>query len=154
MFQLTQDLTKFSIDEFEAAIIDGPKVECPVTDRFTPGLYIREILMPAGTFITSMEHRTEHPFVISKGKILVTSDNEGQVLYEAPFTGITKPHTRRALYAIEDTVWTTFHVTEETDVEKIGLEILEPHRNILIEPDHPALNTWNNGKKPTTLIEK
>lgn len=142
-----------TIDEFEAAIIDGPRVDCPVTNRFTPGMYIREIFMPAGSFVTSMEHKTEHPFVISKGKVMVTSENEGQVIYEAPHLGITAPGTRRALYIIEDTVWTTFHVTDETDVEKIGLEILAPHNNILIEPNHPSLNAWNGGKQPTNLIE-
>jgi len=144
---------KMTIDEFEAAIIDGPRVDCPVTNRFTPGMYIREIFMPAGSFVTSMEHKTEHPFVISKGKVMVTSENEGQVIYEAPHLGITAPGTRRALYIIEDTVWTTFHVTDETDVEKIGLEILAPHNNILIEPNHPSLNAWNGGKQPTNLIE-
>jgi hypothetical protein len=143
-----------TIDEFEAAIINGPRVDCPVTNRFTPGLYIREIFMPAGAFVTSMEHKTEHPFVISKGKVMVTSENEGQVIYEAPHIGVTTPGTRRALYIIEDTVWTTFHVTDETDVEKIGLEILAPHNNILIEPDHPSLNMWNGGKQPTNLIKE
>ena len=39
--------------------------------------------------------------------------------YAAPYTGITKPYTRRILYIHEDTIWTTFHVTEETDLAKL-----------------------------------
>lgn len=132
------------IDELEAAIVasDKPRVDCPVVHRFTPGLYIREIFIPAGTLLTSMEHRFEHPFVISKGRIEVFSENEGAVVYEAPHCGITKPGTRRGLLAITDTVWTTFHVTDETDVEKIGDAILAPHFNPLLPSNDPKLEAW------------
>ncbi len=123
-----------TIDQLEAAMLDGVPVEMPVTHRFTPGLYIREISIPAGTLLTSALHWTEHPFVISKGRIEVVSETEGRVVYEAPHTGITKPGTRRALYALTDTIWTTFHATDETDVEKICATILGPHENPLL-PD-------------------
>jgi hypothetical protein len=114
------------LDDLEVALAQLPRVELPVIHRFTKGMYIREIQIPAGTMLTSMTHKTQHPFVISKGSIMVTSDNEGGVVYEAPYTGITEPNTRRALHAITDVVWTTFHVTDETDVEKICEAILEP----------------------------
>lgn len=143
------------IDELEAAIVasDKPRVECPITHRFTPGLYIREILIPAGTLLTSMEHRFEHPFVISKGRIEVFSEAEGAVTYEAPHCGITKPGTRRGLLAITDTVWTTFHVTDETDVEKIGEAILAPHFNPLLENNDSALEAWRLSNHQPPLIE-
>lgn len=114
------------LNDLEVALAKLPRVEMPVTHRFTKGMYIREIQIPAETMLTSMTHKTEHPFVLSKGKIMVTSDNEGSVIYEAPYTGITKAGTRRALHALTDVVWTTFHVTDETDVEKICEQILEP----------------------------
>lgn len=131
------------LNELEAVLSELPKAELPVTHTFTPGIYIRQILIPAGTMLTSMEHKTEHPFVISQGRIIVTSDNEGQVVYEAPYTGITKPGTRRALYAETDVIWTTFHATEETDVEKIGEAILAPHENPLIK-GQPKLEQWKD----------
>lgn len=114
------------LDELEVAMAKLPQVDLEVVHRFTPGLYIREIQIPAGTLLTSMVHKTEHPFVLSAGTIMVTSDTEGSVVYEAPYTGITVPNTRRALKALTDVVWTTFHVTDETDVDKIGQQILEP----------------------------
>ena len=129
-----------TIDEMEAAIAANGAAECPVVHRFTPGMYIREILIPAGTLGTSMEHRTEHPFVISQGTVYVMSENEGKVIYTAPHCGITKPGTRRVLYAETDVIWITFHATEETDVDKIGEAILEPHINPLV-PDN-LLNQW------------
>jgi len=125
------------IADLEAEMKRFPAAVCPVTHRFTPGIYARTTLLPAGTLLTSMEHKTEHPFVITEGRIGVTSGNEGQVIYEAPYIGVTKPGTKRVLYAFEDTVWTTFHATNETDVEKIAAEILED------QPD-PDLNQWRN----------
>lgn len=127
------------LDEIESLMTKYPPADIEVIHRFTPGLYIRECRIPAGTLLTSAIHRTEHPFVISQGLIEVRSENEGAVIYAAPHHGITKPGTRRVLFAVEDTIWTTFHVTEETDVAKIGAAIIQPHDNPLVAHDHPRL---------------
>ena len=87
--------------------------------RFTPGMYVRQIFIPARTILTSRIHLTEHPFVISKGDISVWTKETGTQRLKAPYSGITKPGTRRLLFAHDDTIWTTFHATDETDVEKI-----------------------------------
>lgn len=105
----------------------------PVTHRFTPGLYIREIFMPAGALITSAVHKTEHPYVVSAGRCFVYLENERRwELIQAPHTGITKPGTRRFLIVVYDTLWTTFHVTAKTDVGEIEDEILAPNANPLL----------------------
>ena len=100
----------------------------PLTHRFTPGMYIREIFMPAGSFVVTKIHKTEHPFVISQGLVSVWKNGTVEHL-QAPHTGITLPGTQRFLYVHEDTIWTTFHVTNLTDIEE-----LERHLT-----DHPAL---------------
>jgi hypothetical protein len=94
-----------------------------LTHIFVPGLYCREIFMPAGDIITSKVHKTEHVFIISKGKCSV-STKDGNEILEAPHTGITYPGTKRALYIIEDTIWTTMHPTELTDIDEIEAEII------------------------------
>jgi hypothetical protein len=135
------------IDLLEQAMTRCAPADMPVTHSFTPGLYIREIRIPAGTLLTSAIHRTEHPFVVSQGRIAVVSENEGRQIYEAPHTGITRPGTRRVLYAETDTIWTTFHATHLTDVAAICAEILEPVSNPLLAESftpafahsHPAL---------------
>jgi len=104
-----------------------------VVHRFTPGLYAREIFMPAGSIITSKIHRTEHPYVISQGRVSVFIEGKGWEQLSAPHTGITKPGTRRLLLIHEDTVWITFHPTELETVEEIEAEIIEPHTNPLLE---------------------
>lgn len=135
------DLAEFghpTIDELEGAMLAGVQVEMPVTHRLTPGLYSREIFIPAGTLLTSAVHRTEHQFVISQGRIAVISENEGRVIYEAPHTGVTLPGTRRVLHAETDTIWITFHATEETDIAKICESLVDPSANPLLAGHVPA----------------
>jgi len=130
------------IDEVERriAILGGEKAEngnsvsfAPVRHHFTPGLYAREIFMPRGSIITSKIHRTRHPFVVSKGRCMVYMGGDRWDAIAAPHFGITEPGTRRVLVILEDTVWTTFHVTELVDVAEIDREILEPYINPLLE---------------------
>lgn len=106
----------------------------PVTHHFTPGLYAREIFMPEGLIITSETHKTEHPFVVSQGRVIVYNEaDDTTMIVQAPHFGVTKPGTRRLLIIVQDCVWTTFHATLHTDVSKIEEEILEPRTNPLIE---------------------
>lgn len=104
----------------------------PLKHTFTSGLYSREILMPAGSIVTSKIHKTEHQFVVSQGSLWVYSDNDGPQYIQAPFHGVTRPGTRRLLVIETDTIWTTFHPTHLTDVEEIERTILEPYKNPLL----------------------
>ncbi len=130
--------TEEAFDAIEAAISLNPesaKAEelLPVKHRFTPGMYIREIFIPAGTLLTSRVHQTEHPFSISLGDVSVFTLGGAVSRLKAPYTGITKPGTRRMLYAHENTIWTTFHVTDETDPMKIVLSVTEAPKNRFLE---------------------
>lgn len=132
------------IDEFEAALLENfPTVDCPVRHRFTPGLYIREIFMPAGVTVTSMQHKYTHPYFVLQGKISVYSENDGVQEIEAPHWGITYPGTRRILQVHENSVWITTHPTEikpkdaseesiQEAVDLICAEIIEQRENKLL----------------------
>lgn len=118
------------VDSVEEFILSQP---APLQDMvlehtFTPGLYIRTLFITKGALLTSFTHKTEHPFVIRSGLIEVRLHDHVELL-QTGHMGITYPGTRRVLFAHEDTVWTTFHVTNETDVEKIEATILAPHKN-------------------------
>ena len=106
---------KEKMDFFEAQLAQFPQVQIPVTHRFTDGMYIREIRVPAGMMFTSRTHKTQHPFVISSGAAEIINERGVRFLVRAPFTGITEPGTRRIFLVVEEMVLTTFHVTEEKD---------------------------------------
>lgn len=119
------------MDSLETALLRAfPVVELPLKHRFTPGLYTREIFMPAGALVTSKVHKTEHPYVVIKGRVSVGIPGVGVEHIQAPHVGITQPGTKRLLYIHEDTVWLTFHVladgeTGEEDLPKIEERIIE-----------------------------
>lgn len=117
-------------DKFEEESLNTPQFILPVRNFFCEKQYIRETSVPAGITLTSEIHKTEHPFFLLKGKLLIGEQNSGKVvLIEAPFICITTPGTRRIVTALEDSVVATCHVTELTDIEAIGDEILEKTRN-------------------------
>lgn len=119
------------IDRLEVAmLLNCKEAACPVTHHWTPGLYRREIFMPAGSWVTSKIHRTEHPYFVLKGRVQVSIDGEVQEIV-APYMGVTKAGTRRLLKILEDTVWVTCHPINEAefearDVDAIETRIIEP----------------------------
>jgi hypothetical protein len=96
---------------------------CRITHYHAPGLYGREMWMPAGCLITGKIHKTEHICVLSKGKVTVANGGDS-VTYEAPATIISKVGAKRAIYAHEESVWTNFHATELDDPEEIEADII------------------------------
>lgn len=96
---------------------------CPLKHTFVDGAYVREITMPKGLLLTSKIHKKCHPYFILKGEVSVLTE-EGTKRIKAPYSGITPAGTKRILYIHEDTVWTTVHITKETDLDKIESEII------------------------------
>lgn len=97
---------------------DEMKCMPPVNHYFAPGLYAREMFIPAGTLIVGKIHKHAHINHISYGDICV-STFEGIKRLQGPLTMVSPVGVKRVVCAITDTLWTTFHVTEETDLEKI-----------------------------------
>lgn len=145
----TLPATVSNFDVIEAELATLPQVDMPLTHIFTPGIYVRQIEIPAGTLLTSMEHLTEHPFFILKGRIEVRSEFEC-IEYCAPCMGITKPGTRRMLYAVEDTIWATVHANPDNlkTPEEIGAVILNHEANALI--GDPSAFMWRNSSEKLT----
>lgn len=85
---------------------------------FAPGIYARELHIPAGMTLTGKIHKYPQLNILSKGKISVlTKDGVKEV--EAPFTVVSPAGTKRIAYAHTDCVWTTILNTDETDIGKI-----------------------------------
>ena len=105
-------------------MLQMPQAEKVVTDHFADGLYARELFIPAGVCLVGALHKTNHIFTVSQGECYAVT-HEGKEHMIAPYTGQTRPGMKRVIYAVTDTVWTTYHPTDETDPEKIAEQILE-----------------------------
>lgn len=94
--------------------------------HFADGSYGREIELPMGSTVVGKIHRHAHVNVISKGHVLVSTPEGGLEELRAPLTFVSAPGTKRAVLALEDTIWTTIHVVDGTDLEKIEAEVIAP----------------------------
>jgi hypothetical protein len=100
----------------------------PVDEKYGCCTYAREMFIPKGTVIIGKIHRHQHLNFISKGKVAVFTEF-GEKHFEAPCTFISEVGLKRAVYAEEDTIWTTVHLTahnEESELEEIEKEVISP----------------------------
>ena len=112
------------LDALEAELIGQPEFDCPVTHRFGPGVYIREVFMPKGAFIIGHRHKTTHLNVMLTGVIGLINDDGTETLLHAPQTFVAQPG-RKSAYIYEDVVWQNIHATTETDIEKLEETFLD-----------------------------
>lgn len=125
-----------SADALEAAIRAEPghltAENLPVVHHFAPGVYMRELTMPAGLVVLGKIHKTEHLNLITKGRVSFTA-GDGQVHHvTAPYTFVSQPGIQKMLYVHEATTWLTVHPTTETDLVKLEAELIAPHENPLL----------------------
>ena len=100
----------------------------PKDEKYGCCTYAREMMIPKGTLIIGKIHRHQHLNFISKGKVVVFTEF-GEKHLEAPCTFISEVGLKRAVYAEEDTLWTTVHITEfesEAELDKIEQEVIAP----------------------------
>lgn len=101
----------------------GDSDNCPLTHTFADGVYVREIFIPKGTLVVGKIHKHSHPNFLLKGDVSVATE-DGVSRIKAPSSMISKAGTKRVVFAHEDTVWVTVHVTDSQDLVKIEEEII------------------------------
>lgn len=108
----------------QKACADLPDVEFPLQHTFAPGVYVRTIFIPAGSVIVGKIHKHRHANVLSQGHVTVLTEGGGLEDLRGPLTMVSEPGTKRAVYAHTDTVWTTIHPTDKSDLTDIEDEVI------------------------------
>lgn len=125
--------------QMQGMIVDGVAEsvadQCTLTHYFTPKdeeygccTYAREIKLPKGSLVIGKIHRHQHLNFITQGKVIVYTEF-GLKHLEAPCTFVSEVGLKRAVYAVEDTLWTTVHLTKfnsEEELSKIEDEVIAP----------------------------
>lgn len=111
------------VNDLEDHMRSLPQVDLPVQHYFSKGVYARELFIPKGTVLTGKIHKYTNLNIMSMGDVSVLTE-DGVQRVQAPFTIVSPPGTKRVAYAHEDTIWTTIHGTDETDIDKIELEFV------------------------------
>lgn len=124
--QLPETPTREQIERFERLLLAAEPthgVELRTRHHFAPGVYAREIFIPAGTVLTGARHKCAH-LVLFAGDITVW--HEGHMLrLTGHHTLLSQPGAKRVGLAHEDTYCTGFFATEETDVRKLEEMLVE-----------------------------
>ncbi len=105
------------INAIEKICLALPQVECSVTHKFGPGIYIREVFLPKGSLIIGHHHNFEHMNIFVKGRMTMIYEN-GQEEIKAPLSYVSGPGRKKA-YIHEDCIWLNVFCTTETDIEKL-----------------------------------
>jgi hypothetical protein len=126
------------IENLERELLNLPQVECPLKHNFAPGVYMREITMPAGSLIIGHEHLTEHFNVVLTGKARVMIDGVIEDLV-APCYFISKPNVRKVLYIVEEMKFATIHPTDETSVEVLENTLIRKSNSFIKHEEAKAL---------------
>jgi len=96
----------------------GETVELHTEHIFTKGLYTRKLHIPKGTFLIGKRHRFATLNILAKG-VMTIYDEKQIFTVEAGFTAESKPFTKKAGLAKEDSIWINVFETEETDLDII-----------------------------------
>src|SRR5271154_4123611 len=90
------------VDAIEKICLKLPQVECSVTHKFGPGIYIREVLMPAGSLIIGHHHNESHMNIFVKGRLTMIYEGSHKEM-KAPLSYVSGPGRKKA-YIHEDSI--------------------------------------------------
>jgi len=101
-----------------------PQYQPETKHYFHGGMYCREVFREAGVLVVGAVHKKEHFYLIVSGTVAITTDDGVQEV-TGPHLFLSKPGTKRAVYAITDALCMTFHAIEAKTVEEAESELVE-----------------------------
>lgn len=134
-------ISREKIIQLEQAISEQlPPVDLdPLTfHHFAPGVYLRELRIPAGVVLTGKIHRFETMNILAAGTIRVTTD-DGVKELTAPAIFNSAPGVKKAGFAVTDVVFLNIHPTDNTDLDEIEEEFIAPSFEALESEDKLCL---------------
>lgn len=114
------------LEQLESHMLDFPQVECPVVHHFGPGVYIREVTLPAGTFAVGHAQRHEHLNIMLAGSVAVLGDDGEVKVLHAPLIFTGQPG-RKVGVILETCIWQNVYPNpdNERDVDVLEAKWLD-----------------------------
>jgi hypothetical protein len=116
------------VEVLQAEVSKLPQYEPLTKHYFHGGMYCREVFREGGVLVVGAVHKKEHFYLIVSGTVAITTDN-GVEEVTGPHLFMSKPGTKRAVYAVTDALCMTFHAIEAKTVEEAEAELVEEEPN-------------------------
>ncbi len=109
----------------------GTEALCPVTHRFEPGMYIREMFVPRGTYFIGRAHRIGHRITLDAGRVRFITEGRESIL-EAPAELTTVPCFITVVEALDDVWASTYHPnpTGSRNIDALEADIFFPQDDL------------------------
>jgi quercetin dioxygenase-like cupin family protein len=120
------------INRLQAEMVNMPQAEMTTEHLFSPGMYMRKVFRPAGTLIVGKVHKEPHFFLCAMGEIVAWTET-GMRTLRAGDVIESKPGTKRVTLAVTDAIGITIHRTDETDLDEIETQLIEPDLTALFD---------------------
>lgn len=108
----------------EKEFLNHDQAQCHVVHKFGPGIYIRELIVPADTYLIGHIQKMPHMNLLVKGRVSVMNDDGSFTELVAPMSFAGSPG-RKVGYVHEDMVWQNIYATSERDVENLEEMLLD-----------------------------
>lgn len=125
LMELPRYPTEAQLDSLAERLKQYQEVELPPVHRFSEGVYIRELEIPAGCVVVGCTHKHEHQVMLIEGACRINTDN-GMEDIVAPHIWTSKANDRRALYTYEHCTFITVHNNPDNcrDIEELESRIV------------------------------
>jgi len=91
-------ITEQKVQALEAEFLKQPQVDCSVVHRFGPGIYIREVTIPADTFSIGHCQTATHLNIMLAGRVTMVNPDGSHTELVAPQTFVSGPGSQDRLY--------------------------------------------------------
>ncbi len=115
-----------AVERLQVAMSAMPQIELPTQHYFSGDVYGRSVSQPAGVLVVGKVHRKEHFYIVCCGTVRITQGDGPAHEVTGPAVLVSKPGTKRAIFAVTDVTYMTVHRTEKTDLDEIEAELVEP----------------------------
>lgn len=123
-----------------SAVESMPQVPCPVTHFFAPGIYVREMFIPAATIAIGHCQRTQHLCTLVSGIAVFYKEDEPPVKIMGPTTFLSgKGH--KVVYALTDIKVQNCYpnpdnIRDQDELQKLFVENIGRFDRRLTGPEH------------------
>ena len=119
--QLPQLIWKEKLAFLTYKFLQQHQTECPLEHIFEPGVYIRELRIPAGTLFIGRVHRHGHRVDLLAGSVVhITEAGKREIC--APFSVTTTGGDQMVFYALTNIVGRSFHPNPSESRDAQALE--------------------------------